>query len=342
MFNPSADSAYAGISLDSLCDTVVFLGANVPRSAGGRGVWSVVSGDDGIFGSAGRDTLRANGVFYGKSGNTYRLRWTISTPSCGSTFDEITLRFAKKPGRLTVLDTFVCGDNKNTTLVAFGAADGDYRWYTTASDTTPIEGEYNSILRVDSVKKVEVYYVTSKLGNCEGPRVPIRIDKYTVPRGTVSRDVIIELGESTQLIAQGGVVYQWSPVDGLDDAKSRRPIATPKETTKYTVRIYSRDSCYDVKEVLVTVIKNLNIPNAFTPNEDGVNDNWVLRSIENYPRCKVEVFNRWGIRLFNSTGYKTPWDGKYNGSYVPIGPYTYVVDLGDGTATITGTVTIIR
>ncbi|MGZ3866659.1 MAG: gliding motility-associated C-terminal domain-containing protein [Bacteroidia bacterium] len=86
----------------------------------------------------------------------------------------------------------------------------------------------------------------------------------------------------------------------------------------------------------------LNIPSAFTPDNDGTNDVWRIRSLNEYTDCSVEVFNQWGSLVFKSKGYETPWDGTYNGDPVPAGAYYYVIDLKNGTNKFNGTVTIIK
>jgi gliding motility-associated-like protein len=86
----------------------------------------------------------------------------------------------------------------------------------------------------------------------------------------------------------------------------------------------------------------LNIPTAFTPDGDGVNDTWRIRSLTDFPHCNVEIFNQWGSLVFRSSGYGTPWDGRYNGEPAPAGAYYFVIDLGDHTNKFNGTVTIIR
>jgi gliding motility-associated-like protein len=89
-------------------------------------------------------------------------------------------------------------------------------------------------------------------------------------------------------------------------------------------------------------ISCLNIPSAFTPDGDGTNDVWRIRTLSEFTNCKVEIFNQWGSLVFKSTGYSTPWDGKYNGEPVPAGAYYYLIDLDNNTSKYTGTVTIIK
>ncbi len=75
----------------------------------------------------------------------------------------------------------------------------------------------------------------------------------------------------------------------------------------------------------------LEIVDVFSPNGDGINDNWEIPGIEAYPKAEVSIFNRWGQLLFFSIGYATPWNGKFNNEPLPIGDYFYIIDLGNGT-----------
>ncbi|WDF79208.1 beta-propeller fold lactonase family protein [Mucilaginibacter sp. KACC 22773] len=101
---------------------------------------------------------------------------------------------------------------------------------------------------------------------------------------------------------------------------------------------------YDITTVdgTLTVFSTITIPNAFTPNDDGVNDTWVITAIANYPHCQVSVFNRYGVLLFQSRGYAKPWNGNYNGKELPEGTYYYIIHLDNGTAPLSGPVTILR
>jgi gliding motility-associated-like protein len=90
-------------------------------------------------------------------------------------------------------------------------------------------------------------------------------------------------------------------------------------------------------------IECINVPNAFTPNGDGMNDTWVLRNIDLYPNSLIKVFNRWGNIVFESKiGYPEEWDGTYNGEPLPTGTYYYIFDLGDNSAPRNGMITIVR
>ena len=93
---------------------------------------------------------------------------------------------------------------------------------------------------------------------------------------------------------------------------------------------------------IVTDSLLLVIPNAFTPNGDGINDTWDIQNIGNYPNCTVNIFNRWGGKVFSSVGYGVPWDGKYGGANLPQGTYYYIINLQNANKIFSGDVLIIR
>lgn len=91
-----------------------------------------------------------------------------------------------------------------------------------------------------------------------------------------------------------------------------------------------------------TGANGLVIPNIFTPNNDGVNDTWDLSSLTLSSNSVVNIYNRYGMLIYASVGYSTPWDGTYKRMNVPMGTYYYFIDFKNGTTPIAGPVTIIR
>ncbi|MBD1394246.1 gliding motility-associated C-terminal domain-containing protein [Mucilaginibacter glaciei] len=116
-------------------------------------------------------------------------------------------------------------------------------------------------------------------------------------------------------------------------------------TSKYYVT-HLTGTCESTK-VLVNITVSLpgvSIPNAFTPNRDGVNDKWIITNLDQYPGSVVSVFSRGGQLVFNSTDYATPFDGRYKGRDLPDGVYYYLIDpkKPECTGQISGSLTIIR
>ena len=86
------------------------------------------------------------------------------------------------------------------------------------------------------------------------------------------------------------------------------------------------DLC-DTLVVIKDVVGGIKIPNVITPNNDGTNDYFVIKGIQNYPDNEVQIFNRWGNKVFEDHGYLNEWNGTYNGDRMPDGTYYYVVNL---------------
>jgi gliding motility-associated-like protein/uncharacterized repeat protein (TIGR01451 family) len=96
--------------------------------------------------------------------------------------------------------------------------------------------------------------------------------------------------------------------------------------------------------LIETIPTDFNIPEGFSPDGDGINDLFVIRGIDSYPNNTITIFNRWGGKVFDSSPYINTWDGKatkgvrVGGDELPVGTYFYVLDLGDGSAILKGTI----
>ncbi|MFO7924272.1 MAG: PKD-like domain-containing protein [Bacteroidales bacterium] len=119
----------------------------------------------------------------------------------------------------------------------------------------------------------------------------------------------------------------------------------------YSVTIEDFNNCVLTDTIMVSSVNELciRIPNAFTPNDDGHNDYWVIGSRvagtlgELYPFAVVEVYNRAGELVYRSMeGYPEPWDGTSNGNDLPMDSYFYVIFRNNGQPPLSGHVTIIR
>lgn len=136
--------------------------------------------------------------------------------------------------------------------------------------------------------------------------------------------------------------YKWSPSVGLDRDDIQNPLASPTEDTRYSVTVTADGGCVLQDDILVKVLEKPMIPNTFTPNGDGVNDVWKIKYLESYPNVSVNIFNRYGVRLFVSIGYLEPWNGMFNGQAVPVGTYYYVIDPKIALPVFKGWIAVIR
>ncbi len=163
------------------------------------------------------------------------------------------------------------------------------------------------------------------------------------PRIEVSKKLVVVRGDSIQIktLFPLNATAVWFPSIGLSNAQSVSPTVSPDRTTTYKVTVTTGQGCVAEAEVEVIVI-DLNIPNGFTPNNDGANDTWEIAGIRDFPNCTIEVFNRWGNLVFSNKGYETPWDGRWNGDLVPGGTYYYHIYLREVEYKLTGSLNVIR
>lgn len=136
--------------------------------------------------------------------------------------------------------------------------------------------------------------------------------------------------------------YLWTPGTYLNSTTAANPICTPANDILYTLRVTSQAGCSATDDMQIKLIKEPFVPNAFSPNGDGINDFWVIKYLEFYPDATIQIFNRYGQAVYLSTGYNQPWDGKYKGTDLPVGTYYYMINPRNGLNIIKGAVTIIR
>lgn len=146
-------------------------------------------------------------------------------------------------------------------------------------------------------------------------------------------------GTATVAVQNGNlpISYLWN-----DTEEQITPTAiglTSNET--YTVTVTDDIGCtLDAFILVEPTIGCFYISTGITPNGDGSNDFWVIGGLEYFPLSTVNVFNRWGQLVFSSTGYNTPWDGRYEGEPLPVADYYFVIEYDSTKDPILGTVTI--
>ena len=147
--------------------------------------------------------------------------------------------------------------------------------------------------------------------------------------------------------SNGAISYIWEFGDG-EISTSTNPTHQYNKTGTYDVCLIATNTfgCTDTicKQVSAIVVPLYDVPNAFSPNGDGVNDVFYVKGF-GISRFNIKVFNRWGQLVFESNDPKIGWDGKFKGTVQSMDAYAYVVNIefSDGTrANRTGNVTLLR
>ncbi len=149
-----------------------------------------------------------------------------------------------------------------------------------------------------------------------------------------------------------GAVFQWSDSEGttVGNALDLEGVAAGTYTLQVTDAMgcraiagpYTIGEPADCEEELPEQ-GPVRIANTMTPNGDGSNDMFHIQGIEAYPNSLLQIYNRWGNKIYERTGYSNDWYGTYQGTDLPVATYYYVLSLGDEAQTLyKGYITILK
>ena len=150
------------------------------------------------------------------------------------------------------------------------------------------------------------------------------ISFFPLPIIDAGEDLYVTVGQDAELEAEGGVSYSWTPTSYLNNSNIYNPIALPPAETEYIVIGMSPDSCLNRDTVIVHVEDpRVTVPNAFSPNGDGVNDTIFLLHLGIQELEVFKIFNRWGQVVFETENLYEGWDGYFNNEPQEMGNYAY-------------------
>lgn len=175
----------------------------------------------------------------------------------------------------------------------------------------------------------------------------VTLSVNNAPIITASSNTIINIGQTTTMSALGGLTYQWQPIGSLSCFSCAQTVAKPTENTFYVVTGFDGNGCANTDTVFVQVEYNCGeyfVPNVFTPNGDGLNDvvNLYNACIANY---KLQIFDRWGEKVFETTDVNDSWTGDFRGKPMDTGVFIYKAegfDLQGAAFSVKGNVTLLR
>jgi gliding motility-associated-like protein len=128
---------------------------------------------------------------------------------------------------------------------------------------------------------------------------------------------------------------KWQPVTGLSCSNCATPVASPRQTTTYTVYATNEGGCIGQDKMTIFVFcdnANLFMPDLFSPNGDGQNDSFYPRGRGLFTIKTLRIFNRWGEVVFERSGFRPNeelmgWNGQHNGQPAPTGVYVYTIGV---------------
>ncbi len=318
----------------SLCEgDVLDLSSLITGDAGGTWSTDAPAGtiiDDNIFTSD------------GLAGQSFSITYTVSTdPDCSDSqsvnisIDDLAIIEAGA-------DQVICADEVLSLNGSFTGA-SPVTWSGGAgSFSSP--NSLNSSYTPDASDPESFYLTLSASDDCGSYIDSMMVTLLPADGINLGATITIQEGESIELPFAGTGDYIWTdPQNTLNCTDCPNPIASPLNPTTYTV--VSSNGCSE-GSIFVNVLQTprILIPNAFSPNGDGTNDQFRVTSVQ-VETIEWFVFDRWGKLLYSATSLSEAWDGTYKGEAMPIGVYVYYANfnyIGEETQMAKGNLTLVR
>lgn len=168
-----------------------------------------------------------------------------------------------------------------------------------------------------------------------------------VAPGQQRSDTTVRFGQSIVLTATNAATYTWTPNYSISALSGSIVTVNPTKTTQYIVTGSNSGRCFSSDTINVIVIPDCGdifVPNAFSPNGDGVNDELKIQGLC-LETLTFMIFNRWGEKVFETNDVKVGWDGNYHGEKLNTGVFVYRLEgkSYDGKGfSAKGNITLIR
>lgn len=346
------------ISLENQSSLSISILENTPVSCSGEedGIVSVqitgakgsnkLTWSDGVEGLKERKNLKAG---------TYTI--TASDESgCTTSLAILVEETSKITARIETALDVDCAEGKATGVAWVSIQGGKepytIKWNTNPTNSSEINFSSAGTLKVTVIDALGCTVETeAKVDfpnqNTQGSRLDFQYRKLiftSEPEVLVEEEILFESQIAPEFIA-----WEWEFGDG-NKSTEKDPIHIFSKAGEYEVKLIGYDvfgcSMVEVNSVQVTTPTELiAIPNAFTPNGDGLNDTFIPK-VRAFTSIQVEVFNTWGEKLFITNSLESKgWDGTYKGQLAPAGNYLYNITLTtlDGQlVNRTGGITLIR
>lgn len=309
---------------DDFCEGTV---PNSPVATTPGGTWSLVSGIG---------TIDANtGVLTAAQGN-YNVQYTTNG-TCPTSMTQLVTVFDQPTApQIITADSIYCPDEIYAEMSSSLAGDS-YSWYD-SSDHLNVLANTSTYTPVSLTIGNNYYYLTiTNAAGCESKHDSINYISADVSAMQADPDIETCLSSTVTLGASGGTEYLWnSDMQIISALDLSNPSATIGFETEFIVRITDIFNCIVMDTLKVTLLPSdscfVEVYNAFSPNNDGTNDFWLIDGIEGFEENHVYVYNRWGDVIIDFVNYDNStvvWNGDNKSNKpLPAGTYFYVVEVG--------------
>jgi gliding motility-associated-like protein len=269
------------------------------------------------------------------SGKTYYVEVVSAITSCTSakrTPVNVYMSLGPNVPTVAAADTICAGDS---TILIATAPGGTYKWYDVATGGTPLftgENFQTPALYINTTYYVEVESVDHCISASRAP-VTVKIDavKAEFTANPLAGEAPLKVDFTN--LSVGALTYHWDLGDKTEattrDASATYYNTKDQESITYEVELIvtSKRGCKDTAKLTIQAdpFSELVIPNIFTPNGDGINDLFTLKS-SGLKFLKAELYNRWGLLLYEWESIHGGWDGRTSsGMEAPSGTYFFII-----------------
>lgn len=276
-----------------------------------------------------------------KAQQTTKLTLTARSPKAGcSAFDTVLLTVFPGDFLTTDGDTAICPGAEATISVS-GNGIRSFKWYpevriSNTQSMTPTVNPMSSQLYKVFATDVNDCYDTAE----------VKVIVHPGARIFLPDSVRIYPGESYQMDPTGNCSYfAWFPPLGMNKSDISNPIVKPDVNTRYVVSGVTEAGCSTTDSITVLVSDEsvFGVPNAFSPG--GSNNTFKILRRGDATLKSFTIYNRWGMKVFETADINKGWDGTFNGEPQPLGVYIYTIDaIGANGKRFTkqGNVTLVR
>ncbi|MGB4845276.1 MAG: gliding motility-associated C-terminal domain-containing protein [Ferruginibacter sp.] len=260
--------------------------------------------------------------------------------------DSVTVNVLHKPVANAGSDTTIC---YKTNAILYGSATNlsgtvNYAWSPPDSLNTP--NNASTVVRIDTTRKF-ILTVTDNYGCNFSVTDSVYVIMQPPLVAFAGNDTNAILGRPHQMLATGGVDYVWSPTSPLNNPFIANPLATLFTDTYFHVFVTDAIGCTDDDDVFVKAYEGPTyyLPNAFSPNSDGLNDIFRPTPVGIRSTDYFRIFNRYGALMYETRQWMQGWDGTLKGKPAAAGTYVWMIkgiDKNGAVVEMKGTVILIR
>ena len=242
------------------------------------------------------------------------LYWVEINSTCGVLKDSILIEYSDMPEVSLPADTVIC--------------EGDTLHISAQSNTNNVLWSTGDTTLFLNIPNPSQYHITAS-NECGTASDSILISPLTFPVLNI-KDTSICFGEQVELrVMETGSslsLYSWN-----DGSQSNTMVITNEGLYWVEIR---KGNCAVIDSAFI-VVNDCNdsiiigVPNAFSPNGDGLNDQFNILLFGEIQELEIMIFNRWGEKVFESNNLNNWWDGRYKNMDQPVGVYAYVLYIRD-------------